>query len=101
MIEKDGYRISPTKVEELLMGHPDVYEVVVYGVAGKTANSEMVAMVTAKPKLDIQVLRKFCRHRAPEYLIPDSLGHGSICPKSIIVGATTDIWVASDFTTRH
>ena len=53
------------------MGHPDVYEVVVYSVAGKTADNELVALVTAKPKLNIQELRKFCRHKAPEYLIPD------------------------------
>ena len=71
MIKKDGYRISPTEVEELLMGHPDVFEVVVCGVEGKRAKKEMVALVTANRKLDIQELRKFCRHKAPEYLIPD------------------------------
>jgi non-ribosomal peptide synthetase component E (peptide arylation enzyme) len=35
------------------------------------AKNEMVALVTANRKLDIQELRKFCRHKAPEYLTPD------------------------------
>jgi acyl-coenzyme A synthetase/AMP-(fatty) acid ligase len=71
MIKKDGYRISPTEVEEVLMGHPDVFEAVVYGEVGQAADIEMVALVTAKRELDIRELRIFCRHKVPEYLIPD------------------------------
>ena len=63
MIKKEGYRISPTEVEELLMGHPDVFEAVICGVEGKTAKNEMVALVTAKREIDIKELYKFCRQR--------------------------------------
>ena len=71
MIKKDGYRISPTEVEEVLLGYSDVFEAVVYGVEDQTAKIKVVALVTAKRELDVQELRKFCRHQAPEYLIPD------------------------------
>jgi acyl-CoA ligase (AMP-forming) (exosortase A-associated) len=73
MIKKEGYRVSPTEVEELLMGHQDVFEAVACGVESETAKIEIVALVTAKQEIDIKELYKFCRQRAPEYLIPDRI----------------------------
>jgi acyl-CoA ligase (AMP-forming) (exosortase A-associated) len=73
MIKKEGYRVSPTEVEELLMGHQDVFETVACGVESETAKIEIVALVTAKQEIDIKELYKFCRQRAPEYLIPDRI----------------------------
>ena len=73
MIKKEGYRVSPTEVEELLMGHQDVFETVACGVESETAKIEIVALVTAKQEIDIKELYKFGRQRAPEYLIPDRI----------------------------
>jgi len=73
MIKKEGYRVSPTEVEELLMGHQDVFETVACGVESETAKIEIVALVTAKQEIDIKELYRFCRQRAPEYLIPDRI----------------------------
>jgi acyl-CoA synthetase (AMP-forming)/AMP-acid ligase II len=73
MIKKEGYRVSPTEVEELLMGHQDVFEAVACGVESETAKNEILALVTAKREVDIDGLYKFCRQKAPEYLIPDRI----------------------------
>lgn len=73
MIKKEGYRVSPTEVEELLMGHQDVFEAVTCGMEYETAKNEIVALVTAKREIDVKELYTFCRQRAPEYLIPDRI----------------------------
>jgi acyl-CoA ligase (AMP-forming) (exosortase A-associated) len=73
MIKKEGYRVSPTEVEELLMGHQDVFEAVACGVERETAKNEIVALVTAKREIEVEGLYKFCRQRAPEYLVPDRI----------------------------
>jgi len=73
MIKKEGYRVSPTEVEELLMGHQDVFEAVACGIERETGKIEIVALVTAKRELDIKALAKFCRQKAPEYLVPDRI----------------------------
>ncbi len=73
MIKKEGYRVSPTEVEELLMGHQDVFEAVACGMERETAKNEIVALVTTKREIDIKELYKFCRQKAPEYLVPDKI----------------------------
>jgi acyl-CoA ligase (AMP-forming) (exosortase A-associated) len=73
MIKKEGYRVSPTEVEELLMGHQDVFEAVAYGIESETAKNEIGALVTAKHEIDIKELINFCRQNAPEYLVPDRI----------------------------
>jgi acyl-CoA ligase (AMP-forming) (exosortase A-associated) len=73
MIKKEGYRVSPTEVEELLMGHQDVFEAVTCGMESQTAKNEIVALVTAKGEIDVKELYKFCRQKAPEYLVPDRI----------------------------
>jgi acyl-CoA ligase (AMP-forming) (exosortase A-associated) len=73
MIKKEGYRVSPTEVEELLMGHQDVFEAVAYGIESQTAKNEIGALITAKQGIDIKELTNFCRQNAPEYLVPDRI----------------------------
>ena len=73
MIKKEGYRVSPTEVEELLMGHQDVFEAVACGMEGEAAKTEIVALVTAKDAIDVDALYRFCRRKAPEYLVPDRI----------------------------
>ena len=73
MIKKEGYRVSPTEIEELLMGHPDVFEAVACGMEGEGAKNEIVALVTAKGEIDVAALYRYCRQKAPEYLVPDRI----------------------------
>ena len=73
MIKKHGYRVSPTEIEELLLGHPDVFEAVACGVEGAEAENEILVLVTAKPDMDIRGLLNFCRRNAPEYMVPDRI----------------------------
>jgi acyl-CoA synthetase (AMP-forming)/AMP-acid ligase II len=39
----------------------------------ETAKNEIVALVTAKGEIDVEALYKFCRQKAPEYLVPDRI----------------------------
>ena len=73
MIKKEGYRVSPTEVEELLLGHKDVFEAVAYGIETEAAKNEIEALVTARGKIDIKALFNFCRQNAPQYLVPDRI----------------------------
>jgi len=73
MIKKEGYRVSPTEVEELLMGHQDVFEAVAYGIESQMAKNEIGALVVAKGEIDIKALTNYCRQNAPEYLVPDRI----------------------------
>jgi len=73
MIKKEGYRVSPTEVEELLMAHPDVFEAVVCDMERETEKVGILALVTAKHNIDIKELTAFCRRQAPEYLVPDRI----------------------------
>ena len=73
MIKKEGYRVSPTEVEELLMGHEHVFEAVAYGFENDTAATKIGALVTAKRGIEIEEIYKFCRQNAPEYLLPDRI----------------------------
>lgn len=55
------------------MGHQDVFEAVACGMESEAAKNEIVALVTAKREIDIKALYKFCRQKAPEYLVPDRI----------------------------
>ena len=57
MIKKEGYRVSPTEIEELLMGHQDVFEAVACGMKRETAKNEIVALVATKREIDIKEVK--------------------------------------------
>jgi acyl-CoA ligase (AMP-forming) (exosortase A-associated) len=73
MIKKGGYRVSPTEVEDLLTNHDDVFEAVVYGAETDSGDNEIIALVHSKGQMPIEELIKFCRQKAPEYLVPDKI----------------------------
>ena len=73
MIKKKGYRVSPTEVEELLIGHEDVFEAVACGMDTEEDQKAILAVVTLKRDIDVKELNNFCRQNAPEYLVPDRL----------------------------
>ena len=82
MIKKQGYRVSPTEIEELLMGHEDVFEAVACGIESETAQNEILALITAGQNIDINDLMNYCRHNAPEYMVPDRIWVRDDFPKT-------------------
>lgn len=73
MIKKEGYRISPTEVEELLMNHDDVAEAVACGYESGDGLVRILAVITVKRPTNTAELAQFCRQHAPEYLIPNKI----------------------------
>jgi acyl-CoA ligase (AMP-forming) (exosortase A-associated) len=73
MIKKGGYRISPTEIEEVLLGHPNVAEAVAFGVERQTGQTLIVALLTINSDIDIESLSQYFRRAAPEYLLPDRI----------------------------
>jgi long-chain acyl-CoA synthetase len=72
MINRGGYKISSTQVEEVLHNHPSVVECAVVGRPDDVLGERVQAFIwTEDPKLDGSVLRTLCVERLPDYKIPE------------------------------
>ena len=69
---RGGENISPAEVEEFLLQHQGVAEVVVVGVPDRRLGEELCACVRPESghELDPEELRAFCRDRIAHYKIP-------------------------------
>lgn len=69
-----GENVSTTEVENVLLGHPQVAEVVAYGVEIHNTNGRagMVAITPAESlaTLDFSELLQFARQQLPAYAVP-------------------------------
>ena len=72
LIKTGGINVSPADVEEVLLSHPDVQQVVVVGLPDAAREEIVAAMVVARPNvvLDRQVLLAHCRHTAASFKVP-------------------------------
>jgi acyl-CoA synthetase (AMP-forming)/AMP-acid ligase II len=75
LINRGGEKISPEHVEDVLAGHPDLAEVVVFGVPdpiyGETVAAVIVPHATASPTA--AELADFCRERLAAFEVPGSI----------------------------
>lgn len=82
MIKTNGYRVSPTEVEELLIATGLVAEAVAFGAEDEEIGQKIIAAVTltgnAKPE---EILGAF-RSRAPHYMVPRALHIQDRFPKT-------------------
>ncbi len=69
-----GENVSTTEVENILLGHPQIAEVVAYGVEIHNTNGRagMVAITPAESlaTLDFNALLQFARQQLPSYAVP-------------------------------
>ena len=70
MIIRGGVNIYPLEIERALQAHPDVQEVVVFGIADRDMGEEICAAISAAPGTTEDVLRSFCRERLAPYKAP-------------------------------
>ncbi|HTD05650.1 acyl-CoA ligase (AMP-forming), exosortase A system-associated [Undibacterium sp.] len=72
MIKVSGYRISPTEVEEVLYGFPDIEELAAIGVPHPQLGQAIVVVLkqNGAASLDADALRKECQRRLPAYMVP-------------------------------
>jgi 3-oxocholest-4-en-26-oate---CoA ligase len=74
-INSGGEKIYPEEVEGVLKSHPDVYDVLVVGVADERWGERVCALLQARPghQPELDELREHCRTRIAGYKIPRQL----------------------------
>lgn len=84
LIKTQGYRVSPTEVEELLVSSGKVREACAFGVADAELGQQIVAVVSLKEghNATVEELRAFCVENAPPYLVPRALCIHDDLPKA-------------------
>lgn len=82
MIKTAGYRVSPTEVEELLLGCHGVAEAVVFGLPDDELGYKIRAVITVSAALEKQAIINHCKTNAPQYLVPHELFVREAFPKT-------------------
>ena len=72
LIITGGFNVSPSEVEAVLRGHPDVEDAAVVSLPDASVGETVVAAVIAKPDatIDVESVRAFCRERLTGYKVP-------------------------------
>lgn len=83
-IKSQGYRISPTEVEEVLMQSADLAEVAVIGIPDGSAGEQVHAIVVpaSADLFDASAALRSCAQRLPAYMAPKSLDVVASLPRT-------------------
>ena len=86
LIIASGFNIFPREVEEILHQHPDVQDVVVFGVPESYRGETVMAMVVPKPSTSVtaEALIDFCRERLAAYKVPTIIEFRPELPKTLV-----------------
>ncbi len=84
LIDTGGRKVDPIEVEDILMTHPQIKEVVVVGVKGSYAGELVKAVIVKKGRtnFDDQEIFSFCKQRLAEFKIPKIIEFRPEIPKS-------------------
>jgi long-chain acyl-CoA synthetase len=83
LIEVGGYKVDPIEVQDVLVAHASVGEVVVVGVPGETAGEETVkAVVVPTGDCEAAELIAFCRERLANFKVPKEVEFRDEIPTS-------------------
>jgi len=87
MIISGGVNIYPQEVEDVLIGHPRVHDVAVFGVPNREFGEEVKAviqpdtMANVGPDLQAELIA-YCRERLAGYKCPRSVDFEATLPRS-------------------
>ncbi len=70
MIKTNGINVSPAEVEQLLVGHPDVRDAYVVGVADPARGELVVAFIDAAAPISEGTLQSYVKERAASFKTP-------------------------------
>lgn len=73
MIKSSGHRISPTEVEECLMGLAPFREVAVIGLPDAFAGEKVHAVAVASGEVDVAEVLRLAAERLPPYMVPRAI----------------------------
>ncbi len=83
VIVVSGFKVFPTEVEDVVMLHPGVLEVGVFGRPDpNTGDAVVLAVVKRDPALTAEVLIEHCRRNLTPYKIPKHVEFRSELPKT-------------------
>lgn len=72
----DRYKLSALEIEQVLLEHPDIAEVVIVGIPDETWGERVAMMCRMKaqrPALTIEAVRDWCQSRLSKYKVPSRL----------------------------
>ncbi|MDR1355418.1 MAG: AMP-binding protein [Propionibacteriaceae bacterium] len=86
LILTNGFNVSPTEVESVLRGHPDIEDVTVVGLPDESAGETVVAAVVMHPgaRIDETAMRTWAKGRLAAYKVPRSFIEVAELPKSML-----------------
>lgn len=72
IINRGGEKVSPREVDEILMDHPSVQQVVVFAMPHEKLGEEVAAAIVLRQgaKVDEKELRDFCSQRLAAFKVP-------------------------------
>lgn len=86
LIITGGFNVSPSEVESVLRGHPDVRDAAVFGKRLERGGEMVVAAVELEPGavLDEEALREHCRAQVASYKVPKRIVVAQELPRSLL-----------------
>lgn len=82
MILVSGFNVYPNEIESVVSAHPDVIECAAIGVPDEKSGEAVKLYVKARPGLDAEQLRAFCREQLTAYKVPRFIEFRAELPKS-------------------
>ncbi|MES2571885.1 MAG: acyl-CoA synthetase [Verrucomicrobiota bacterium] len=84
IIKSGGYKLSALEIEAALLDHPDIQECAVIGLPDAAWGEVVTAVVVlrAGARLDLEMLRAWCRDRLSAYKIPRHLAVVAELPRN-------------------
>ncbi len=72
MIITSGWKVYPTEVENVLVQHPDIADVAVFGIPDERKGETVVACIVAGPGCNpgTEDLDRYCREHLAGYKVP-------------------------------
>jgi long-chain acyl-CoA synthetase len=86
LIISGGFNVSPSEVETVLRGHPDIADAAVIGVPAPAGGERVVAVVLLRPgaELDVTAVRDWSRERLAAYKVPREIVALDDLPRSML-----------------
>ncbi|HEY7535385.1 MAG TPA: class I adenylate-forming enzyme family protein [Thermodesulfobacteriota bacterium] len=77
-----GNKVDPTEIENFLMTHPKIKEVVVLGSQDNYGNESVKAVIVPKEDIDIKEIYNYCKDRVADFKVPRVIELRKEIPKS-------------------
>ncbi len=70
MFQSSGRNIYPEEIEDVLLGHPDITNVAVFGEENARKGAVVTAVLNGKNKIDLKSILLHCRQNLAPYAVP-------------------------------